>query len=62
MGEGDVVLPPFTGYISRGLLLHILRRVDPRVSADLHAPDVVKPYSVTPLKFRSKVRAELDMY
>lgn len=56
--ERPMALPFFTGYISRGLLLHMLRIVDPSVSASLHEPDRVKPYSVTPLYFRSMGRFE----
>ncbi|MEM3097294.1 MAG: CRISPR-associated endoribonuclease Cas6 [Nitrososphaerales archaeon] len=51
--EKGVLLPSFTGYISRGLMLHMLRQVDPSISQKLHEPNVVKPYSVTPLRFRS---------
>jgi CRISPR-associated endoribonuclease Cas6 len=56
--EKDVVLPFYTGHISRGLLLHILRQVDPRVSQEMHELNVAKPYSVTPLQFKSKIRGE----
>lgn len=56
--DRETVLPFFTGHISRGLLLHILRNVKPSVSQDLHELDVVKPYSVTPLYFRSKMRGD----
>jgi CRISPR-associated endoribonuclease Cas6 len=56
--EKEAVLSFFTGHVSRGLLLHILREVDPRVSQDLHQLDVVKPYSVTPLQFKSKMRGD----
>lgn len=52
--EKEVLLPFFTGYVSRGLLLHILRHVSPAVSQSLHEPNVLKPYSLTPLYFRSK--------
>lgn len=51
--EKPVVLPFFTGYVSRGLLLHILRRVDPVLAGSLHEADKPKPYSVTPLRFKS---------
>lgn len=51
--EKSVKMPLFTGYIARGLALHILNRVDPALSQDLHEPNAVKPYSVTPLYFRS---------
>jgi len=54
--EKSVVLPFFTGYVSRGLLLHILRHVNPAVSQRLHEPNVLKPYSLTPLYFRSKAK------
>lgn len=52
--ESEVLLPRFTGYISRGLLLHMLQQVDPTVSQRLHEPNIMKPYSVTPLYFRSR--------
>ncbi len=56
--EKPIVLPFFTGYISRGLLLHIIRQVDPGTSGLLHELDVSKPYSVTLLRFKSKSRNE----
>ncbi|MEM2094545.1 MAG: CRISPR-associated endoribonuclease Cas6 [Candidatus Bathyarchaeia archaeon] len=52
--EKEVVLPRFTGYVSRGLLLHMLKRVDPGIAQRLHEPDKMKPYSVTRLMFRSR--------
>jgi CRISPR-associated endoribonuclease Cas6 len=55
--EKDLVLPRFTGYVSRGLLLHMLKRVDPKLAQTLHEPEKMKPYSVTRLIFRSKARA-----
>lgn len=48
----DVVLPRFTGHISRGLFLHILHQVDPSLSLSLHQPNIRKPYSVTPIMFK----------
>ncbi len=57
-GEKAVVLPFFTGYVARGLLLHLIKQVDPAASGLLHELDVSKPYSVTPLRFRSKGRTE----
>jgi len=57
-GEGEVVLPFFTGYVARGLLLHFVGRVDPSASGLLHELNVSKPYSVTPLRFKSKGRSE----
>jgi len=56
--EKPVVLPFFTGYVARGLLLHVVRMVDPAASGLLHELDVSKPYSVTPLRFKSKRRVE----
>lgn len=44
--EKSVVLPFFTGYVSRGLLLHVVRTVDPSASGLLHELNVSKPYSV----------------
>jgi len=57
-GEKEVVLPPFTGYVARGLLLHLIRQVDPSASGLLHELNTAKPYSVTPLRFKSKARSE----
>jgi len=56
--EGEVVLPFFTGYVARGLLLHVVRQVDPSASGLLHELNVAKPYSVVPLRFRSRGRSE----
>ncbi|MBC7129856.1 CRISPR-associated endoribonuclease Cas6 [Candidatus Bathyarchaeota archaeon] len=56
--ERSLVLPFFTGHVSRGLLLHVLREVDPSLAYDLHREDEPKPYSVTPLRFRSAGRVE----
>jgi len=46
--QKNLVMPFFTGHVSRGLLLHFIRLVDPAASALLHELDVSKPYSVTP--------------
>jgi CRISPR-associated endoribonuclease Cas6 len=51
--EKSVKMPLFTGYVARGLALNILNRVNPALSQDLHEPNALKPYSVTPLYFRS---------
>ncbi len=56
--EKPVVLPFFTGHVSRGLLLHIVRQVDPSAAGLLHELNISKPYSVSPLRFRSKGREE----
>ena len=56
--EKSVVLPFFAGHVSRGLLLHVVRQVDPSASGLLHELNVSKPYSVTTLRFRSKGRTE----
>jgi len=56
--EKPVVLPFFTGHVARGLLLHVVRMVDPSASGLLHELDVSKPYNVTPLRFRSRNRSE----
>ena len=58
LAEKEVELPHFTGYVSRGLLLTMLRRIDPSESERLHEPDARKPYSVTPLRFRARRRTE----
>ena len=53
--EKPLVLPFFTGHVARGLLLHFIRQVDPAASGLLHELNVSKPYSVTPLRFRSSI-------
>jgi len=57
-GEKGLVLPFFTGHVARGLLLHIVRQVDPTAANVLHELNVSKPYSVTPLRFRSCSRTD----
>jgi len=54
--EKPLTLPFFTGHVARGLLLHFIRLVDPAASGLLHELNVSKPYSVTPLRFRSSQR------
>lgn len=56
--EKAVVMPFFTGHVARGLLLHFIKLVDPAASGLLHELDVSKPYSVTPLRFKSSSRNE----
>jgi CRISPR-associated endoribonuclease Cas6 len=56
IAEKAVEMPRFTGYVSRGLLLTMLRRVKPTVSDLLHIPNAPKPYSVTPIRFRAQRR------
>lgn len=56
IAEKELELPRFTGYVSRGLLLTMLRRVEPTMSDLLHVPNAPKPYSVTPIRFRSQRR------
>lgn len=51
--EKSMKMPLFTGYVARGLALHIIQRVNPVLSQNLHEPNSIKPYSVTPLYFRS---------
>ena len=57
-GKRTLTLPFFSGYVSRGLLLHILRRIDPKLADEMHEANVPKPYSVTPLKFKSAGKTE----
>ena len=45
-------LPVFTGYVSRGIFLNMLRWVNPKLSEEYHKPNIMKPYSVTPLYFK----------
>lgn len=56
-GEKSVVLPFFTGHVARGLLLHMIRQVDPSAANVLHELNVLKPYSVTPLRFKVAQRS-----
>lgn len=56
--EKPVLMPFFTGHIARGLLLHFIRLVDPAASELLHELNVTKPYSVTPLRFKSSCRTD----
>jgi len=56
--EKPIALPFFTGYVSRGLLLHVIRRVNPELASSLHEADKPKPYSVTPLRFKARQRGE----
>jgi len=56
--EKPIILPFFTGHVSRGLLLHILRRVNPSLASSLHEADKPKPYAVTPLKFKAREKTE----
>ena len=56
--EKEIVLPFFSGHISRGILLHMLQQVNPAISEQLHEPNVMKAYSVTPIYFRSKGKTE----
>lgn len=51
--EKSMKMPLFTGYVARGLALHVINRVNPALSQNLHEPNAIKPYSVTPLQFRS---------
>jgi CRISPR-associated endoribonuclease Cas6 len=56
--EKKLLLPTFTGHVARGLLLHVVRQVDPGASGLLHELNVSKPYSVTPLRFKSEARSD----
>ncbi|MEM2365278.1 MAG: CRISPR-associated endoribonuclease Cas6 [Candidatus Bathyarchaeia archaeon] len=58
LAEKDIPLPKFTGYISRALLLNLLGQSSPSAAMCLHEPNKPKPYSVTPLFFKSKLKAE----
>src|SRR5450756_1973784 len=51
--EKTMPLPHVTVHVARGLLLHFIRQVDPAASGLLHELNVSKPYSVTPLRFKS---------
>ncbi len=57
--DEEIQLPRFTGYISRGILLNLIRNADPSSSQTLHESNVVKPYSVTPLFFRSRRKTDI---
>lgn len=53
IAEKEIQLPFFTGYISRALALNMLRSINPVSALNMHQPNMIKPYSVTPLYFRS---------
>lgn len=56
--EEEFEISRFTGHISRGILLNLVRYVNPSSSQALHESNVKKPYSVTPIYFRSKLRTK----
>jgi hypothetical protein len=60
--EKAVVLPFFTGYVARGLLLYVVRQVDPSASGLLHELTASKPYSVAPLRFGAKAALRVVMF
>ena len=51
--EKSVRMPLFTGYMARGLALHVINMINPSLAQDLHEPNAIKPYSVTPLYFKA---------
>lgn len=53
IAEKEIQLPFFTGYISRAITLNMLRSINPVSAQNMHQPNMIKPYSVTPLYFRS---------
>ncbi|MCX8176458.1 MAG: CRISPR-associated endoribonuclease Cas6 [Candidatus Bathyarchaeota archaeon] len=55
-------LPVFTGYVSRGVFLNMLRWVNPNLSEEYHKPNMMKPYSVTPLYFKREKTGEKDKH
>jgi len=57
MPQKDFKLPLFTGQIARGLLLHVINRANPSAAQSLHEANVLKPYTIEPLYFRSKMKA-----
>jgi CRISPR-associated endoribonuclease Cas6 len=48
------LLPKFTGYVARAIFLHMVKQVNPKASAELHEPNLMKPYSTMPLFFKSR--------
>ncbi|MBS7628290.1 hypothetical protein KEJ36_05780, partial [Candidatus Bathyarchaeota archaeon] len=56
--DREMTMPRFTGSVARGILLRLLGRVEPRLSQELHEPNIRKAYSVTPLIFRSRRRLQ----
>lgn len=52
--EKPLHVPLYTGDIVRGIFLHIMRKIDPALSSELHEEQVPKPYATTPLYFKSK--------
>jgi len=53
-----VILPRFSGFVVRGLLLNMFRRVDVGVADRLHSGGEPKPYSVSPLRFRASGKTD----
>lgn len=56
--EEDIQLPHYTGHISRGILLSLIKSSNPSSSQELHEANVLKPYSVTPIFFKSKKKTD----
>jgi CRISPR-associated endoribonuclease Cas6 len=51
-------VPRFTGHIIRAIFLKMIKSVDPKLAEELHKGDDPKPYSVTPLWFKSMATEE----
>jgi len=54
--QKDFKLPRFTGHISRGIILHIIKNIYPSTAQLLHESNVLKPFAVEPVYFRSKMK------
>ncbi len=52
--QRDFRMPRFTGHVARAMALHMIRMADPARALALHQLDVLKPFTVEPLYFKSK--------
>ena len=53
----DFLMPKFTGYIARGIILHLVKSANPSKALDLHESNLLKPFAVEPLYFRAKAKS-----
>lgn len=56
--QKDFKLPRFTGHIARAITLHIIKNANPSIAQLLHEANVLKPFAVEPLYFKSKMKDE----
>lgn len=53
----DFPVPKFTGYIARGVILHLVKSANPSKALDLHESNVLKPFAVEPLYFKARAKS-----